>query len=153
MNCGYIYPLRKTRKLSPEQFNECDINDIPVRIVQAAVNTYLSRITVMLNLVLDPVSRIYCEFKLNEYFKDSKSYLEDLKARKLSNKDTSCIVITVAVFNLYPSLEVSLSEDALEEAITVCTTYNTNMIKCIVKLCKMAIHNKFKQFRECYFKQ
>ena len=27
------------------------------------------------------------------------------------------------------------------------------MIKCIVKLCKMAIHNNLIQFRECYFKQ
>ena len=31
MNCGYIYPLWKTHKLSPEKLKECVINDIPVR--------------------------------------------------------------------------------------------------------------------------
>ena len=75
----------------------------------------------MLNLLLDPVSRKYCQFRLNEYCKDYKSYLEDLKAWKLSNKDTNCIVNTVDVVNLYPSLEVSLIENALEEPLTLFT--------------------------------
>ena len=66
---------------------------------------------------------------------------------KLSNNDT-----IVDVVNLYPPLEVSLIENASEEALTLCTSYNTSMIKCTVKLCKMAIHNNFILFRECYFK-
>ena len=89
----------------------------------------------MLNLVLDPVSRKHCQFKLNEYCKDSKSYLEDLKAWKLLNKNTSCIVKTVGVGSLYPSLEVGLIKNALEEALTLFTSYNTCM-------------NNFIQFRE-----
>ena len=153
MNCGYIYPLWKTHKMSPEKLKECAINDIPVRIVQAAGNTYLSRITAMLNSLLDPVSKQYCQFRLNEYCKDSSNYLEDLKAWKLANKDTNCIVNTVDVVNLYPSLEITLIENAIEEALTLCTNYNNSMIKGIIKLCKMAIYNNFIQFRECYFKQ
>ena len=152
-NCGYIYPLWKTHKLSPEKLKECVIDDIPVRIVQAAGNTYLSRITAMLNSLLDPVSKKYCQLRLNEYCKDSKSYMEDLKTWKLSNKNTNCIVNTVDVVNLYPSLEINLIENAVEEALTLCTNYNNSMIKCIIKLCKMAIYNNFIQFRECYFKQ
>ena len=124
MNCGYIYPLWKTHKLSPNQLKDCDITDIPIRIVQAAGNTYLSRITAMLNLILDPISRKYCKIKLNEYCKDSKNYLEDLKAWKLSNKDKDCLLSTADVVNLYPSLEVNLVEKAIEDALTICTNYN-----------------------------
>ena len=153
MNCGYIYPLWKTHKMSPDKLKECTINDIPVRIVQAAGNTYLSRITAMLNSLLDPVSKQYCQFRLNEYCKDSSNYLEDLKTWKLANKDKNCIVNTVDVVNLYPSLEINLIENAIEEALTLCTNYNNSMIKSIIKLCKMAIYNNFIQFRESYFKQ
>ena len=107
----------------------------------------------MLNLILDPISRKYCKIKLNEYCKDSKNYLEDLKAWKLSNKDKDCLLSTADVVNLYPSLEVNLFEKATEDALTICTYYNANMIKCIIKLCKMAKHNNFIQFKDCYFKQ
>ena len=73
MNCRYNYLLRKTYKLPPEQLKECNINYIPIRIVQATGNTYLSRITAMLNLILDPVIRKYCQIKLNECCKDFKN--------------------------------------------------------------------------------
>ena len=78
-NCGYVYPLWKTHKLSPRQLKESNFNDVPIRIVQAARNTYLNRITAFLKIMLDPLSIKYCKFKLNEYFKDSKSHFEDLK--------------------------------------------------------------------------
>ena len=40
MNCHVIL-LWKAHKLSPDQLKECNINDIPVGIVQAAGKTYL----------------------------------------------------------------------------------------------------------------
>ena len=35
-NCGFIYPLWKTHKLSPEQLKQYALKQIPTRVVQAA---------------------------------------------------------------------------------------------------------------------
>ena len=78
-NCGFIYPLWKTHKLSPERLKQCNITEIPIRVVQSAGNTYLCRFTAFLNHILDQISIKYCKSKIYEYCKDSKSYLEDLK--------------------------------------------------------------------------
>ena len=76
---GYVYPLLKTHKLTPDQILKCTVDEIPIRLVQAAGNTYLSRITAMLEEILNPISIKYCKMYIPEYCKDSKSYLETLR--------------------------------------------------------------------------
>ena len=152
-SCGYIYPLYKTHKISPDTLKTCSINKIPTRIVQAAGNTYLSRLTTMLNLILEPISVKYCKFKLNEYCKDSKSYLEDLKTWKSSLVDKNCILSTVDVVNLYPSLTINLVTKAIIEALKSCSSYENPMIKYLVQLSEIALLNNFITFQGKYFKQ
>ena len=152
-NCGYIYPLWKTHKLSPDNLKTCSIFDIPTRIVQAAGNTYLSRLTAVLNLILEPISVIYCKNGINEYCKDSKSYLEDLENWKKSYDDKNCILSTVDVVNLYPSLSIDLVNKALAEALELCSDFETPMIESIINLSEIALRNNFIVFQEKYFKQ
>ena len=45
MDMGYVYPLLKTHKLHPDIIQQCQPGDIPVRLVQSAGQTFLSRIT------------------------------------------------------------------------------------------------------------
>ena len=152
-NCGFIYPLWKTHKLSPEELRHCNITEIPIRVVQAAGNTYLCRYTAFLNHILDVISIRYCKFKVNEYCKDSKSYLEDLLNWKKSLQDKNCIISTVDVVNLYPSLSIDLVERALTEALITCSDYNPETINNIISLCKMGLNNNFIQFQDIYYKQ
>ena len=152
-SCGYIYPLWKTHKLTPETLKKCNINDIPTRIVQAAGNTYLSRFTALLNHLLEPISIRYCKFKINDYCKDSKSYLEDLKIWKNSFTSKDCTLSTVDIVSLYPSLSVSLVTKALVEALNSCSEYDENTVNNIVGLCKLALSNNFIVFQEKFYKQ
>ena len=101
-NFRFIYPLWKTYKLSPERLKQCNLTEIPVRVVQSAGNTYHCRFTAFLNHKLDPISIKYWKSKFNEYCKDSKSYLSDLKIWKKSLKDKDCTLNTLDVVNLYP---------------------------------------------------
>ena len=143
----------KTHKLSSDNLKTCSINDIPTRIVQTAGNTYLSRLTAVLNLILEPISVIYCKNGINEYCKDSKSYLEDLETWKKSYDDKNCILSTVDVVNLYPSLSIDLVNKALVEALELCSDFKTLMIKNIVNLSEIALCNNFIVLQETYFKQ
>ena len=56
MEMGYVYPLFKTHKLISEIFESFKPNEIPVRLVQSAGRTFLSRITSMLNEIIAPIS-------------------------------------------------------------------------------------------------
>ena len=152
-NCGYIYPLWKTHKLTPETLKNCNLNDIPTRTVQAAGNTYLCRFTALLNHLLEPISIRYCKFKINEYCRDSKSYLEDLKMWKNSFTSKDCILSTVDIVSLYPSLSVSLVTKALVEALSSCSEYDENTINNIVGICKLALNNNFIVFQDKFYKQ
>ena len=76
------YSLWKTQKITPDIMKICSIQDFSTKTVQTAEKTYLSKL--MLNFILEPVSVRYCKIVIIEYCKDSKSYLEDLEARKTS---------------------------------------------------------------------
>ena len=109
--------------------------------------------TAVLNLILEPISVIYCKKGINEYCKDSKSYLEDLETWKKSYDDKNCILSTVDVVNLYPSLSIDLVNKALVEALELCSDFETPMIKYLVMLSEIALRNNFIVFQEKYFKQ
>ena len=83
----------------------------------------------------------------------SKSYLEDLETWKNSFSDKNCILSTVDVVNLYPSLSINLVTKALVEALKSCSSFEEPMIKYIVNLSEIALRNNFIVFQGKYFKQ
>ena len=85
--------------------------------------------------------------------KDSKSYLEDLETWKKSCDDKNCILSTVDVVNLYPSLLIDLVTKALVEALELCSVFETPLIKYLVSVSEIALRNNFIVFQEKYFKQ
>ena len=56
---GYAYPLFKTHKLSVKEIDTTDATNIPVRLVQSAGNSYLGRVTALLETMLKPISIRY----------------------------------------------------------------------------------------------
>ena len=90
---GYVYPLFKTHKLQPEEIENCRIEEIPIRLVQSVGHSFLSRITSMLNIILSPISSIYCKTGINEFCKDSKDYTDEIyKGKKRKQKKTSIVI-------------------------------------------------------------
>ena len=87
MDLGYVYPLFKTHKLNPEAVQNCKIDEIPIRLVQSAGHTYLSRITSMLNEILSPISISYCRTIIDEYCRDSADYIDTLFKWKDKEED------------------------------------------------------------------
>ena len=53
---AYAYPLFKTHKLTPENWLNVDIKEIPVRLLQSAGNISTSRITAFREFILKPIS-------------------------------------------------------------------------------------------------
>ena len=87
----------------------------------------------MLNLILETINVRYCRNGVNEYCKDSKSYLEDWETWKKSFDDNNCILDTFDVVNLYPSLSIVLVSKALVEALELSSEFETSMIKYWIK--------------------
>ena len=73
-------------------------------MIWATSNTFLSRITTMLQNLIKNVSINYCKTEINEYCKDSDQYLE-LFNRKNNKIKEEINLITAGVKNLYPSLK------------------------------------------------
>jgi len=76
-NCNetaYAYPLFKTHKMKPEELATINIFNIPVRLLQSAGKITTSRVTTMIESILQPISAKFCQSDVNEYYKDSKQY-------------------------------------------------------------------------------
>lgn len=156
MNTGYVYPLLKTHKLKKDQLTLCSIDQIPIRLVQAVGNTYLSRITAFLEEVLQPISIRYCQSGINEYCKDSKSYTEKLKKWKKektnqNNKDYQLVAGDVKA--LYPSLSRDLIEKALHEALEKHSGWPKQGQDLLIKLCLHCLNNEIIQFKDKFYIQ
>ena len=65
----------KLIKLNPEQDKTKNIKEIPTRMIWAIGNTFLSRITTMLQNLIKNIAINYCKTEINEYCKDSDQYL------------------------------------------------------------------------------
>ena len=75
MDPAYAYPLFKTHKLENSKISKTRVLDIPVRLVQSAGKITTTKVTSFLELFCEPTSTILSEYKVNEYCKDSKTYL------------------------------------------------------------------------------
>ena len=155
MDAGYVYPLLKTHKLKPEEVDQCNVQDIPVRLVQSAGHTFLSRITAMINVVLNPISVAYCKTVTNEYCKDSASYMEHLMAWKDGDKHLTkkCFIVAADVKSLYPSLNRDLIKTALEDALVVCSSYSEAGRTIITKLVLHCLNNVLLEFDGNFYVQ
>ena len=56
--------------------------DIPVRLLQFAGHIPTSKITAFLELMLQLVSKTFCQMEVNEYCRNSQHYLSELVAWK-----------------------------------------------------------------------
>ena len=75
---AYAYPLFKTHKVKNSKINKTRIFYIPVRLVQSAGKITTTKVTSFLEIIFEPISTNFCKYKVNEYSKDSKTYLEEL---------------------------------------------------------------------------
>ena len=151
LETGYTYPLFKTHKLNVEQVMETNIKEIPVRLVQSSGNSFLSRITALLEFLLKPVSKLYCSKGVNEYCKDSEHYLKDLmqwKNKSIPEQELEHYKIVAAdVKALYPSLKRELVQMAVEDALQSSSKITRQGQKCITKLVMFCLSHSVIQFQ------
>jgi len=83
-----------------------------VRLLQSAGKITTSRVTTMIESILQPISAKFCQSDVNEYCKDSKQYIVELinwqnragpyVQRKLLNSELH--IVAADVKGLYPNL-------------------------------------------------
>ena len=138
-----------------------EVGDIPVRLLQSAGNIPTSRITAFLEVLLKPISVQCCSGSPNEFYKDSRHYIEDLICWQKTNKESfekgttkSTFYITVAdVKALYPSLQRHLVNEALEDALKKHSCYNRIVRQIIAELNNICLENVITQYGSCLYKQ
>ena len=158
---AYAYPLFKTHKLSEDQLQCASIFDIPVRLLQSAGHIPTSRITAFLELILQPVSKTFCQMEINEYCRDSQHYLSELVAWKnevYNNiKDTlssdPLFIVAADVAGLYPNLKRDLISQALHFALDKYTQFSSVVSGIIVKLAKHTLENVSLKHQDQFYRQ
>jgi len=65
-----------------------------------------------------------------------------LKKWRSSFTGVSCVLSTVDIVNLYPSLTICLVVNALTENLRKCSTFDESSINDVVEMFKLAISNK-----------
>ena len=153
---GYIYPLYKTHKLTPDAFRNVSVFDIPIRLLQSAGNITTSKIMAFLEHIFQPISIRFCQFKINEYCRDSKQYLHAVAEWKTTvdnntNNDNLCIV-ACDVKALYPTISRSLVEKALTYVLNHFSQYSKAAVKILVNLALFSLNNVV-QYKEGFFTQ
>ena len=121
-------------------------------MIWAIGNTFLSRITTMLQNLIKNVSINYCKTEINEYCKDSEQYLEDLFNWKNNTIKEEIYIITADVKNVYSSLKRTLIKNSLEDCLKICTNYNSNQIKQIIDTIMFCLENNYISFKNTLYK-
>ena len=154
---GYAYPLFKTHKLTPDALNNVSVFDIPIRLLQSAGNITTSKITAFLEHIFQPISIKFCQFKINEYCRDSKQYLHEVAEWKTtvhnnSNND-NLYIVAGDVKALYPTISRSLVEKALTYVLHHFSHYSKAAVKILVDLALFCLNNVVIQYKEGFFTQ
>ena len=154
----YAYPLFKTHKIEKSKIKNTPIYEIPTRLIQSAGKVTTSRITSFLEMLIKPISIKFCKYEINEYCKDSKSYLEDLDKWKnnLSLKDfnnKSTYLVAADVQGLYPNINRNLVKTSLLNAINKCTDYSEQVGKILVDLTMFCLESVIVQHGDSFYKQ
>ena len=141
---AYAYPLFKTHKLKNDDLMSTNIYDIPTRLLQSAGNIPTSRITSFLEMLLNPISIKYCQYKIDEYCKDSKSYLEAIhrwKGTPEAQIAEDLFLVAADVQTLYPSIKREHVRSGIDHALTTCTDYNETIRQTLVELTMFCLEN------------
>ena len=153
---AYAYPLFKTHKLSNHLLKDVSIFDIPTRLLQSAGNITTSRITSFLEMFLNPISISYCKYEINEYCKDSKTYLEDVEKWKNTQKITKLdklFLVAADVQSLYPNIPRKVVEEGVKDALKISTNYSDSVINTITTLTMFCLENVVVQNGEKFYNQ
>ena len=153
---AYAYPLFKTHKLASNMLTTTSVFDIPTRLLQSAGNITTTRITAFIESILNPISTKFCKHKINEYCRDSKSYLEDLHNWKTTvDEGTTDELFLVAgdVQSLYPSIPRKHVKNGLKHALNTCSNYNKKVKKTIVELTMYCLENVIVQNDSKFYNQ
>ena len=161
LHSKYAYPLFKTHKLSEDQLQCASIFDIPVRLLQSAGHIPKSRITAFLELMLQPVSKTFCQMEINEYCRDSQHYLRELVAWKnevynnikdILSSDP-LFIVAADVTGLYPNLKRDLISQALDFALDKYTQFSSIVSSIIVKLAMHTVENAILKHQDQFYRQ
>ena len=108
----------------------------------------------MLNEILGPISIKYCRSGVNEYCKDSSSYLEELnKWKTRSPNNAKSHLVAADVQKLYPSLNRGLVESALNDALENNSDFLPNAKGAVVKLTMFCLNNILFKFQNKFYIQ
>ena len=148
-NLAYAYPLFKTHKLNQDELKSTKIENIPVRLLQAAGNIAISRFTAFLEYILKPISIEFCKSTIDEYCRDSKDYLIELenwknktvKIRNNTNIDSTLFIVAADVQGLYPNINRNLLLQAVEHAMTENSTFTSTQINLFLKMINLCLEN------------
>ena len=152
---AYAYPLFKTHKLEYADLRNTCVFDIPTRLLQSAGNITTSRVTTFIEMILQPVSIKFCSYGINEYCRDSKSYLETLDEWK-SNYDTdkcNSYLVAADVQALYPNVMRKLVRSGLQEALQLCSDYKQSAIDLITELTMFCLEHVVVRNGESFYNQ
>ena len=103
----YVYSVFKTHKLTPNALNNVSVFDIPIRLLQSAGNITTSKTTAFLEHIFQPISIKFCQFKINDYCRDSKQYLHEVAEWKTtvdnnSNNDNLILLLVLLKHSILP---------------------------------------------------
>ena len=113
--------------------------------------------TAFLEHIFQPISINFCQFKINEYCRDSKQYLHEVAEWKTtvhnnSNND-NLYIVAGDVKALYPTISRSLVEKALTNVLNHFSHYSKAAVKILVDLALFCLNNVVIQYKEGFFTQ
>ena len=154
---GYVYPLFKTHKVTPDSLNNISIFDLPTRLLQSAGNITTSKITAFLEDIYKPISIKFCKSGINEYCRDSKQYLQNLvewtNTSPYDSKSDTLYIVAGDVKALYPSVKRSSVRNALQFALTGFSDFHPTAITNLIELTMFCHNNVVIQHKNKFFKQ
>ena len=143
----HMYPLFKLHKLNKHQIDQKVIP--PTRMVTSGVGGPTYRLGTFLDALLKPVVMSYCK---SEIVKDSTEFIKEL--RRLENEGISknmCLIGTLDVDALYPSIRKDLALEALHDALSTVTKYPPEEIDMILELARICMENSVVHYRGSWY--
>jgi hypothetical protein len=108
-------------------------------------------------MILNPVSRKYCSYGIDEYCKDSRSYLQLLHDWKSSYVDKDCkedlFLVAADVQALYPSVRREIVRNGLKEALDISSDYSQAVKNIITDLTMFCLENVVVQNGDKFYQQ
>ena len=155
------YPLFKTLKLTEEVLHRTHVTEIPVRLLQFTGQITTSRVTAMIESILESVAKKYCQEHINEFCRDSEHYLEELDQWKTKNiecisdkrQKSELFIVAADVVSLYPNINKQVLRSALMDALQNNSDFSTPSILAFIAPILLKLEGVITRFRNNFFKQ